>query len=81
MGYIKKMGMGADASASTAVHDLVTSPAVKTASGVALVYHGYKRTGSVVWALLYGLAGRTVPVVAVPVAMAQGFATKKAGCP
>lgn len=49
-------------------------------TGAALVYHGYRRTGSIVWALLYGLAGKKLPIVAVPVALAQGFGQKKS-CP
>jgi hypothetical protein len=56
---------------------LISSPAVKTASAVALTYHGYRRTGSILWALFYGLVGRTVPVVAVPIAAAQGFGKKR----
>lgn len=56
---------------------VVSSPAVKTASAVLLTFHGYRRTGSILWALLYGLAGRTVPVVAVPIAAAQGLGKKK----
>lgn len=52
----------------------------KKAAAVALIYHGYKRTGSLALALLYGLAGRYVPTVAVPVALAQGFGKKKE-CP
>ena len=34
--------------------------------------------GKIVWALLYGLAGRLVPVAAVPIAVAQGLGQKKA---
>ena len=56
---------------------VVNSSSVRTASAIALTYHGYRRTGSILWALLYGLAGRTVPVVAVPVAAAQGFGKRK----
>ncbi len=52
----------------------------KKAAAVALIYHGYKRTNSLVVALLYGIAGRYVPGVAVPVAIAQGFGKKKE-CP
>lgn len=59
---------------------VVTSEPVKTASAIALTFHGYRRTGSIVWALLYGLAGRVVPVAAVPIALAQGFGQRKA-CP
>lgn len=62
---------------TTALSDLVHSDAVKTASGLALTYHGYKRTGSLLWALLYGAAGKYVPQVAVPVAVAQGFGKTK----
>jgi hypothetical protein len=42
------------------------------------VYHGYKRTGSVGWAILYGALGSLVPYVAVPVMVAQGFGKPKA---
>lgn len=52
----------------------------KKVAAVALIYHGYKRSNSLVVALLYGLAGRYVPGVAVPVAVAQGFGKKKE-CP
>lgn len=69
MSYIRPQ-LG-DANASSAPVD------IKTAAAAALVYHGYKRTGSLLWALFYGIAGRTVPVVAVPVAVAQGFGKKK----
>lgn len=76
-------GVGADAPAAapaTTLHEAVTSDFVKTAAGLTLTWHGYKRTGSLVWALVYGLAGRLLPTVAVPVAIAQGIGTKK-GCP
>jgi hypothetical protein len=62
------------------LHDAINSDGVKTASAVALTYHGYKRTGSVLWALFYGAMGKWVPAVAVPVALAQGFGAKKE-CP
>jgi hypothetical protein len=68
------------AAPTTSIHDLVSSDTVSTASMIALTYHGYKRTGSLIWALVYGLAGRWAPVVAVPVAFAQGFGDKKP-CP
>lgn len=60
--------------------DIVHSPTVKTVSAIALTFHGYRRTRSLVWALVYGLAGRTVPVAAVPIALAQGFGERKP-CP
>lgn len=62
------------------VSDFVNSDAISTASGVALVYHGYKRTGSLVWALIYGALGKWKPAIAVPVAFAQGFGKRKP-CP
>jgi hypothetical protein len=52
----------------------------KAASGLALagtglgVYHGYKRTGSLGWALAWGLLGGMFPIITIPVALAQGFA-------
>ncbi len=85
MSYVKSLGADAPAakpaaSANAAVRDLVDSEAVRTAAGAALVYHGYKRTGSVLWALLYGLAGRQAPVIATTIAVAQGYGVRK-GCP
>lgn len=67
-------------SGSGTLRSALTSEPVKTASAIALTFHGYRRTGSIVWALLYGLAGRVVPVAAVPIALAQGYGQKKA-CP
>jgi len=64
------------------LRNVITSEPVKTASTLLLTFHGYRRTGSIVWALLYGLAGRVVPVAAVPIALAQGIGQKKAcSCP
>lgn len=85
MSYVRPRGLGETAvakpaSASSAVRDLVDSDAVKTAAGAAMVYHGYRRTGSIVWALIYGLAGRQYPVVTTAIATAQGFGERKK-CP
>lgn len=64
------------------LRDALTSEPVKTASAVLLTFHGYRRTGSIFWALAYGLAGRLVPVAAVPIAVAQGLGQKKTcSCP
>ncbi len=62
------------------LRDALNTDPVSTASAIALTYHGYKRTGSLVWALVYGLAGKWFPIEAVPIALAQGFGQKKA-CP
>ncbi len=55
----------------------INSEPVSTAAAVALTYHGYKRTGSILWALFYGAMGKWVPAIAVPVSMAQGFGEEK----
>ena len=84
--YIRTLGadtpaaVAKPASGNAAVRDLVDSDAVKTIASAALVYHGYRRTGSIFWALVYGLAGRTAPVVTTAVAVAQGFGERKT-CP
>lgn len=66
----------AAAPATPSISDALHSDTVKTVSAVALTYHGYRRAG-VFGAVMYGLAGRFVPLVAVPVAVAQGFGKKK----
>jgi len=37
-------------------------------------YHGYRRTGSVGWALVWGLLGGTFPIIVPVIALAEGFA-------
>ena len=74
-GYQRALALRGDDEVT--LRDRLSSETVSTASAIALTYHGYKRTGSILWALVYGLAGRAVPLVAVPVAVAQGFGTKK----
>lgn len=73
-------GSAAAATSKPSLSSVINSSSVKTAAGVTLMWHGYKRTGSIIAALLYGLAGRTVPAIAVPIAVAQGLGQKKA-CP
>jgi hypothetical protein len=72
---------------ATPAADPTLQAAVDTAKGyiesgvtAAMIYHGYRRTGSILWALLYGLAGKEVPAVALPIAIAQGFGQRKP-CP
>jgi hypothetical protein len=71
--------MGAD-DAKFNLRDTINSEPVSTASAIALTYHGYKRTGSIVWALIYGALGKWKPVIAVPIALAQGYGERKP-CP
>jgi hypothetical protein len=76
--------LGADAQPAPdkefSLRDTINGPTVSTGAAIALTYHGYRRTGSLVWALIYGLAGKVFPIEAVPIAVAQGFGQKKA-CP
>lgn len=66
--------------AAFSLRDALNSDNMSTAAAIAMTYHGYKRTGSLLWAMIYGLAGREFPIETVPLALAQGFAQKKA-CP
>lgn len=44
------------------------------------IYHGYRRdNGSVGWALGWGLFGGTVPIIAIPLMLAEGFAEPAPG--
>lgn len=79
--YTKALGdAAAPADTKFSLRDAINSEPVSTAAAIALTYHGYKRTGSMFWALVYGLSGKVFPLEAVPIALGQGFATKKA-CP
>lgn len=59
------------------LRDALNSEPVSTVAAIALAYHGHKRTGSIFWSLVYGLAGKVFPIEAVPIALAQGFGQKK----
>lgn len=72
-----KLGDTKLAESAPTLSSLINSSSVKTASAILLTYHGYRRTGSIIWALLYGALGRTVPVVAVPIAAAQGIGKRR----
>lgn len=89
-GYYKSgMGLGLHNLSDVAQTDLVatgmtTSPwfwAWRIASTVgagAGAYHGYKRNrGSVGWTIGWFIFGGVLPVFAVPVALAQGYAKPK----
>lgn len=49
---------------------------LSTAGVAASAYHGYKRHDSIGWAVLWAIAGGLIPIVTVPVALAQGFGKK-----
>ncbi len=45
-------------------------------------YHGYKRNAAknpIAWALWWGLWGSVLPIITLPIAVAQGYAEPKAG--
>ncbi len=75
--------MGDDVASPAVVEDkgddtpILDEPIVKAAITGAGVYHGYKRTGSVTWALVYGLLARLAPVTTGAVVIAQGFGKPK----
>lgn len=52
---------------------VLSSPTVRTIGAGAMAYHGYKRTRSGLWAVLWSVFGGAMPVLAVPISMAQGF--------
>lgn len=68
------------APAATSTPSLPSLPPTDKLAAAAMMFHGYRRTGSIFWALAYGLAGYEAPIVAVPIALAQGFGKKKP-CP
>lgn len=91
--YNPTMGLGVDVEAppprppeaAIVPHDYQPSVAAvlyglfTTVTTAALVYHGYKRNESLGWAIGWGILGGIAPVVALPVALAQGFGEKKKG--
>lgn len=48
-----------------------------TAAVAASAYHGYKRTRSLGWTLVWAAAGLFIPIVTIPVALAQGFGKRR----
>ncbi len=52
--------------------------AAASAAGTgASAYHGYKRNESVGWGIWWAICGAVLPVVTVPIALAQGFGKRK----
>lgn len=57
--------------------EVVGSAPVRAGSAAAMAYHGYKRTRSNTWAVLWALFGSAMPLLAVPLSLAQGFGKPK----
>ena len=47
--------------------------ALSVASSGLCAYHGYKRNDSLIWGVVWAVAGAALPVVAPAIALAQGF--------
>jgi hypothetical protein len=47
---------------------------ISLSAAVLGTYHGYRRDNSIGWALGWGFFGATVPVIALPLMFAEGFA-------
>lgn len=59
------------------IDDAIHSGTGRSVAMAANAYHGYKRNGSVLWALAWAALGYTAPVITTVIATAQGFGHKK----
>lgn len=50
---------------------------LRTVSASMSAYHGFRRTGAIGWAVVWGAAGYVIPVIVPVVGFAQGFAKPK----
>ncbi len=53
------------------------SPTARIAGGVAMAYHGYRRTRSTGWAFLWAISGTLSPPIMGAISIAQGFGKRK----
>jgi hypothetical protein len=64
--------------ASSTVDAGIVSTSLWSAAGAAIgAYHGYKRNGSVGWAIVWGVLGAISPIITSAVAFAQGIDKRK----
>ena len=52
-------------------------PTLRMAAAALAAYHGYKRNGSIGWAIVWAFLGSAFPIITVPVAFAQGLGQPK----
>jgi len=74
------MGLGQDAPPPDHHEASTMSIVYSIASFIGMVggaYHGYKRTKSAGWAFGWALFGGALPIIAIPIALAQGFGKTK----
>jgi hypothetical protein len=55
--------------------------ALGTVAAAACAYHGYRRNESAGWALGWAFFGSVAPILALPIALAQGFGKPRASSP
>lgn len=41
------------------------------------IYHGYARNQSILWGLWWGISAAALPVITIPIALAQGFGKRR----
>lgn len=79
--YISGVGdyvaVGDTTSAIEKIDDAVHTGAGRTVAMAANAFHGYRRNGSIMWALAWAALGYTAPVITTVIATAQGFGHKK----
>lgn len=61
----------------TTLSDLMNSPSIPKIAMVMSAYHGLRRNDSIVWGVIWGIAGRFMPILVPALALAQGYAEKK----
>lgn len=64
-------------SAIEKIDDAVHTGAGRTVAMAANAFHGYRRNGSIAWALAWAALGYAAPVITTVIATAQGFGHKK----
>ena len=76
--YLPLDQRGGLAGVDTVVDAMWSRPA-RVATSLALAYHGYRRTNSIIWALLWAALGAASPPFAATFALAMkpGFARRK----
>jgi hypothetical protein len=57
--------------------DFLWSREARVIGGLAAAFHGYRRSNSVAWALVWSLLGVASPPITNVIAIAQGFGKRK----
>ena len=63
---------------STSIGDATPWLIIPALGGAAAAYHGYKRNnGALGWTAVWAVCGALAPIIAIPVALAQGFGKRR----